>query len=755
MAKFWQRNRAESANGDVQDLSAVSTTPHDVGHQWDSVDLTQQRVCLADDVLVWPARQQGETVFRLEIPQLHRFYQVGHSEYVFLSLLDGETTLAAACGLAAAELGPDAMTADQSESIVRWLLMEKLAYLPENGTPSRTSISRGDGASQNEVTGIKRILHRFNPFWIKLPLLRRLGPLEPVLRSMTWVMSPIAMILGCILLFIATLVVLTSDRSIFLDTASLIAPGNWIWLALVWVSLKIVHEFAHAIACYRLGGSVREIGLVFVLFAPLAYVDVSSCWRIPNRGKRMLISAAGMWSEFLIAAIAVIWLSQTDSAQLRSVLQNVIFMAGVSTILFNANVLMRFDGYYLLADWVQIPNLYAVSQSQWKGLVQRHVFAIPTRDARLTGWRWWFCLVYGLAAMIWKVAVCGTLLIAASALFSGGGIVLVVLGLALWVGGPLVQFLRFSSEQLRFDRLRYWRGAAILSMLGLVVIATVAWMPLPTSIRLPGVVQYPRDAMVRSGADGFLRVLHVRHGQTVRQGDLLFEIENRRLVSESESLQLQLEKNRWLSRKARDEHDASELQVLNAESESISRQLADLESKVHALRRVAHRDGTVIARGLRNRVGTFVREGDALLNIATPGDYEVAALVHQDDIRWVRDRLGQSTRIVDRADLAHSGKLEWIAPRASLRLTHPSLSASENGPLTVERPHTGARDEEDDEPMRLTEPYFAARVGLDPNQEHALTVGMRTTVHVGYRTDSIEQRIGIAVRRLWYRRFKL
>ncbi len=102
-----------------------------------TIDLTYQKLRLAEDVIVWPVQERGKLVYRLEIPSLHRFYRVGYEEYVLMSLLDGKTTLPQACGLAARVLGSGAPTSAQAETIQRWLLDNELAYLESDGPPAQ------------------------------------------------------------------------------------------------------------------------------------------------------------------------------------------------------------------------------------------------------------------------------------------------------------------------------------------------------------------------------------------------------------------------------------------------------------------------------------------------------------------------------------------------------------------------------------------------------------------------------------------
>ena len=202
------------------------------------------------------------------------------------------------------------------------------------------------------------------------------------------------------------------------------SPHNWLSMAIVWVLLKIAHELAHALACKRYGGEVRDMGLVFILFAPAAYVDVTSCWRFSSKWQRMHVAAAGMYVELVLAAMAAIAWSQTDSLVVRHWLFNVILMASVSTLLFNANPLMRFDGYYLLADLLEIPNLSPEGSRFVQQLGSRIFFGSRPAGQSPLGWRGCSFACYGLAAWLWRLAVCGSLLAASAILWQGAGLML-------------------------------------------------------------------------------------------------------------------------------------------------------------------------------------------------------------------------------------------------------------------------------------------------------------------------------------------
>jgi putative peptide zinc metalloprotease protein len=711
-----------------------------------TIDPNQQKLRLAGDVAVWPVRERGELVYRLEIPSLHKFYRVGYEEYVLISLLDGQTTLPQACGLAAAKRKHRAPTTQQAVEIAQWLVQNELAHPSGSPAPVRQLTQK---RSQEKTLGW---LSKLNPFWMKIPLARS-SPKRPTslvdsaADGLKFLFSTWAVCLGCLVIFAGLLGLIANWSEIVSTATSVVSPSNWIWLLLTWVMLKVIHEWGHAAACRWHGGNISEAGIVLVLFAPLAYVDVSSCWRINSRWRRIGISAAGMYVEWIIAAIGILLLSQTDSPSTAQVLQNLIFAAGISTLLFNANVLMRFDGYFILADLIDVPNFYAESMSELRRLIKRHAFGLSVPPGNFVGWRIATLRFYGVAAIIWKVLICFTLGMAAATMFSGAGLVLSFLGAAMWLGNPAKQFALFLRQTSSRDLACCVRGCGVLSITTAMAFAVIFFAPMPTSVRTPAVVRFVPDSIVRSAADGFIRRVHVSDQANVNQGDVLVELENPELRQRLVSLETQLAQNTIHRRGAQQASDASLGQVLRERADSLNKQIASVQTQVDALRLVANRSGQVHARNLKQRVGTMVQDGDELFTIAQDHQKEILAIVHQDHVRVARRSVGKSVPLRTASFRKIAGTVDLVEPLAKVHLDAPSLSAIHGGPLAV-RPRSSQNDS-DARHGQLLQPHFSSRISIDPQTARSLPAGMRLNASMGYRTDSIATRLRVAITRLW------
>ena len=196
-----------------------------------AVDLAQQKMLLADDIVFWPVRERGEMIYRIEIPSQHKFYRVGYEEYVFISLLDGKTTIPQACGLAAAKLGSRAPTATQATAIQRWLLKNKLAYLPQDSPPTRSRTASDESK--------KKFLANLNPFWMKVPIGHSDRLQLPIVRQLRWLFSPIAVLIAMITMLAGLGTLLANWSALSESSVEIFDVSNWAWLIGIWVVLKL------------------------------------------------------------------------------------------------------------------------------------------------------------------------------------------------------------------------------------------------------------------------------------------------------------------------------------------------------------------------------------------------------------------------------------------------------------------------------------------------------------------------------------
>lgn len=692
---------------------------------------------LRSDLIFTPELNGNKPGYVIEDPVNTKFYRIGIAEYKFISLLDGATSVAEAVRSTAVTLSDQAFTQDEAATICKWLVDVGLAHTAESARPGRLVAAAQDADRTN-------LWQRLNPMYLRLPLVQPDRLLDCLTPWLGWLHGPLGWTLAATA-GIVGLCHLMVDWDRFLgDADGICAPSRWLWLGTSWLLLKVVHETSHGIVCRRYGGSVREGGITFVLFAPLAYVDVTSSWRFPSKWQRIHTAAAGMYSELLIASLAVIVWSRTEPGMLRDASFNVVIMASLTTLVFNANPLMRFDGYYILSDLLAIPNLYPNGQQYLRYLGRRYLLGVPDTPPRWTKGRDGVVKLYGLAAFVWRITVCAALVIAASTMFAGAGIVVAAVAIVLWLGPGLtrlVKMVRTDPLLTRGNGLRLLATTAGILALGTLLFTLIPW---PGVVRAPAIIQYSPMAVVRAGSPGFVKKLMVHDGQVVQEGHVLAVLDNDDLRTELADIKLQVEDSRILCRSLMEDDHMAAYQAELKRCESLEAQSAQKQEQVDQLTVRAPITGQVIGRRLDSLLGTYLTQGAPLLCIGNRNTKELQISVGQDDLEAFTRRLKRPVMIRLAGVRRFTSTLIKVSPRASIEPLHEALCSPNGGPLAV-RPTPGDSDTSDGEGeaegYQLLAPRFLAVVALRPRESSLLLAGQRGVASFWDENDTVGQHV--------------
>jgi putative peptide zinc metalloprotease protein len=374
---------------------------------------------------------------------------------------------------------------------------------------------------------------------------------------------------------------------------------NLLVLALVFPVLKALHELGHATATRAGGGEVHDMGLMLLVLMPVPYVDASAASVIRSRWSRALVGAAGMLVELFVAAIAFyVWLAVEPGA-VRAVCYNVMLIAGVSTLVFNGNPLLRYDAYYILTDLIELPNLAQQSARYWGYLAERYVLRAhdASSPARSPSESAWFA-VYGIASTAYRLLVTIAIALFIGAQFFFFGVVLAAWALIMMACVPVVKAARHLQGRpaLREKRgaVAIWGGAALT-----LVVAAILLLPLPFRTQAEGVVWLPEQATVRAGANGFFERFDAAPGKLVTSGQPLVTSRDPALASH-----LRLVDARVQELEATYNH---EFVNDRARADLIREQLA---VEREALERARERARGLVASGASDGVFTVVRPED-------------------------------------------------------------------------------------------------------------------------------------------------
>jgi putative peptide zinc metalloprotease protein len=645
----------------------------------------------------------NDTSYVIEDRIRSTFYRIGVPEYRFISLLDGSVSIEQALAASAASLGQEAIDAREAAVIVRWLIDNELAF---------TSASRNLEflSSVRNRRRRAKTLGRFNLLFIKLPLFNPDRLLDQIMPAFRWMVGR-----GFLLVWLA--VVSTGAYHVFgnwdrfsAGASTFLSVDNWLWIALIWTALKLVHEFFHGLVCKKYQGEVYEAGTILVLFAPIGYVDATSAWRFASKWQRMHTAAAGMYVEFFIAGIAA-WVWQAGDAGLVNHLAwNVVVIASVTTLLFNANPLMKFDGYYLFADYVEIPNLYVEGQRFVKYLFRRFMLGIDARLPDRPRRERWIIGVYGLASLLWRILVVATLLFIASTLFHGAGLVIALVSAAIIILVPCARFVRYLCLGNDFERPSVMRFVVTGSLLVAALAGLLTGLQWSREVHAPALVTFADHRTVHAQGEGFVDVVHVVPGQQVHAGQVLLEMSNPDLEAAIGDLELRIRQTEIRIRSHLLEGRQDNVQILSNQRNDLDGQLQDYYRMRDELRVRSPIAGTLVGGRPDLLEHRFVKRGQALADIAVLGRNHLVALIEQQDIEAFREFSGAPVAfaIEGRGASRYPAVLERIEPRATRTVRHEALTALAGGPIGIaDVPQAGGGSS-----LGYLRPRFEAEVSL-------------------------------------------
>lgn len=684
--------------------------------------------------------QEGsDQSYILEDPLAQKFYRVGGAEYLFLTQLDGQSTLDQIVVRTNALLSDTIFQEQEAEVIFSWLIHNQLLATTSEAVSVERTLNSGRAKQ-------KRLLNRLNLITIKLPLLNPDPFFTKISPWMGWFTGPYFAVTWLFVCCYALMVFLNHSGEFFQEAATTLDSGNLIFLWLAWFLLKVVHELAHGLTCYRYHGRVFEAGLLFVVFFPLTYINGSSSLRFPTRWQRIHAAGAGIYVELFIAAIALlIWVENPNSVT-STLAHNVVLVAGFSSLLFNANPLMRFDGYFILSDLLGIPNLYSRGKEFVGSMVDYIFWGTWSYIRRLSVLQETFVALYGAAAWAWRMMILAFLLLLVSSMFHGFGIIIAIISLVLLAVVPGWQFAKkvyCLTLQGRAHLYRFGLGlASVLVFLGLTLFA-IRFEP---SLSVPAVVQYENEALAKTKVAGMVEEVFASSGEYVEVDTPLLKLSNPELRLELKQLQakhmlLLVKKRNSLLQEA-----MSQYQVLERQVKVIDDRLKALELDVASLIVRAPVSGTVLARNIGQRVGTYLLKGTEVAWIVDEGAKKLLAAVRQDEISGFRGQRG-SALIVTKQSMdrfSFTSKVKIISPKASKYIPHHALSAAAGGPIAVRYRQSyngvsgGAERSERDQysrssPMRYEffNPRFEVEIDIPPDVADLFFVGQVVTVVAG------------------------
>lgn len=459
-------------------------------------------------------------------------------------------------------------------------------------------------------------------------------------------------------------------------------PANMVLMPLCFVLLKLLHELGHGLAVKRAAGRVDECGLYFLVFMPLPYVDTSASYFF-SRAQRLLVGAAGMLVEGFIALLAFQGWRFAEPGPVADILFNLMLIGGISTLLFNLNPLMKFDGYYLLSDALGIVNLQQRAHQYLAGLVKRYALNMTWHSDHIAPWERKWLLLYGLLALPYRLLI--LLLIcrylAQHFFIFGVLLALLVLGqqLVFPLGKGMIQLVQQARQQQRLQRL------GILLLCGASVLYLLFFqLKLTGAQRVHGVVVAAAGQQLVSENAGFITSLEQANLTPVQAGQTVARLRNPQLdyrlaVLAAHIAELQASRDQALTK---DQVTIADFKDRIRALEQEQRQLQQQQDRLH-LR--APSAGILVYRDPASQVGMYLTRGSVLAQIADPGRIELQVALSQ----LTMARLTDEPQAIDVKPAALpasrlAARIVGLVPLADRQLPSHLLGSAKGGDVQVD-----------------------------------------------------------------------
>lgn len=697
--------------------------------------VSKQHLSLRPGVITRRQNYRGERWIVLENPFSNQFFRIRPEAYEFVARLSHDKTVEEVWQ-ECLDRFPD--TAPGQEAVIQLLSQLYFSNLLQydNATDASQLFERFKKRRQREVGS-----QFLNVMFMRFPLLDPDRFLVRTLPLVGKLIGKFGALLWLIVVGFGLKTVADHAPALWNEAQGVLSPGNLPLLYLGLIFVKTFHEFGHAYFCRKWGGEVHVMGIMLMIFTPVPYVDATSSWSFRSKWKRVMVGSAGMIVEVFIAAIAAMVWAQTEVGVVHNIAYNIMFVASVSTLVFNINPLLRFDGYYILSDLLEVPNLHQRATQQMKHVFEHHLFGVKRSEspARTKAGAWGFG-TFGVASAVYRVIVFSGILLAIADKFLIIGLLMAAICLISWVTVPIIKLFKYLASSPRLDRVR---ARAIWVCVGIFALLLVIFqmIPFPSHFRASGVVRAAERTELATETAGEVVEILTPPGSKVAKGQALLRLSNRELELELEQTEAKgVEIEARLKRAMKDE--SADLKPLQQTLDAIGERLVKLKDDQAKMTVRARHSGIWVAPGIQDYVGRWLTRGSNIGLVVNPDSYEFIATVLQEDADalFTTPRPSAEVRLVSGVSETFEVKTgEWRdIPGEQRVLPSAALGWRGGGDVPV--------DLEDEGGNKTAEPYFKIIAKLPSSQELVLFDGSSGKIRFNLESEPLLTRW---MRRLW------
>ena len=530
------------------------------------------------DLIVKQQRYQGREYRIVKDPLTLKFFRFEEEEYAILEMLDGRTSADQIKRRFERMFPPQRIRLAEIQNFVGMLYSSNL-LVSQARSQGEQLLERANETRKREFTQkLSNILSiRFRGFDPD----RMLGVID---RFCGWFFTPTAFALSLILCLSALILVLVQFETFSAKLPSFqqfFVAKNWIYLGLTLTATKIIHELGHGLACKRFGSHCHEMGVMFLVLMPCLYCNVSDSWMLPNKWKRIIIGAAGMYVEVVLAALCTFLWWFSEPGMFNYLCLNVMFVSSVSTILFNANPLLRYDGYYILSDLIEIPNLRQKASSMTNRTLGKLMLGIePQDDPFLPKKHRWFFYAFSIVAPMYRWLITFSIFWFLYKILDPYGFKIIgqlLAAMAIWglLGQPIVKLFKFFYVPGRIEKVKSFR--ATVSAIGLLIVfGLIAFFPLPHFVACTVYIEPQEGVPVYVEVPGIVKGIHTSPQMYVEADSPLLTLQNSDRIANLKKLQGDLAETKQSRRGLESRETAGD--------ESAERALPEVDESIQTLK---------------------------------------------------------------------------------------------------------------------------------------------------------------------------
>jgi putative peptide zinc metalloprotease protein len=599
------------------------------------------KVKLRPDLIVQPQFYEGMTHYVIKDPIALKYFRFKIEEYFLLQQFDGKQTLQDVKRAFERKYRPQTITVDD--------LLRFASQLHEAG------IALIDSPDQAQALVRRHKKNKWKKFWqflanilyIKIPIVDPEKLLTGMYPYFRWLYTSWFIAVSVGMMLAAITLVASQWQTFSARLPNFQSFFNWHTIVYFWCSLaiiKVIHEFGHGLTAKHFGGEVHEMGMLFLVLTPALYCDVTDSWLLPSKWKRIWISAAGIYVECFLASLATFVWWNTEQGLLNSLCLATMFICSVNTIMFNANPLLRYDGYYVMSDFLEIPNLRVKSTQFFAYVFQEHVLGleIPVQSYMPRSRRSLF-VTYAIASYLYRWVVTFSILYflsqflkpyklqSISYMIAGGSLVpLLVM--------PVYNALKFFRQPGRMRKVKKVR-AAVFAAVTVALVTGILLIPTPLRIQGTLVLTPAKPVEIYAEVPGRLVTLNVRDGDYVTENTVLAtlsnpekQIEYQQLIEQHDASAVKAAWFSWSDKSRAQERQARQME------QQLEAALTKVNDQIDKLTIVAPRSGQVIGVPHKSTVGQYLKTGKPFFEIGDPHKLEAHLILDQTDIDLIRSR---------------------------------------------------------------------------------------------------------------------